>query len=182
VTTTPDPPVIYHGYRNSDGMGAALIAAETEDGTVVGQVAHLPRHSPTGMNWGYGGSGPADCARSLLIAALGPHAACLHCRGTGKQVVVSPEGYEPWEAPYDPDNHQDDEPIVTCWGCGGDGYRVRPEVYQRFKWEFVAGWGDEWRMSRADILAWARARDISIPREHGNDSDRDSGTPEGEQR
>ena len=29
-------------------------------------VAHIVKHSPTGMSWGYGGSGPADTALSLL--------------------------------------------------------------------------------------------------------------------
>jgi hypothetical protein len=29
-------------------------------------VKHIKRHSPDGMQWGYGGSGPADCALSIL--------------------------------------------------------------------------------------------------------------------
>jgi hypothetical protein len=32
---------------------------------------HLVRHSPDGFNWGYGGSGPADLARSIIADALG---------------------------------------------------------------------------------------------------------------
>ena len=32
---------------------------------------HIVRHSPTGMTWGYGGSGPADLALSLLTAVVG---------------------------------------------------------------------------------------------------------------
>lgn len=32
---------------------------------------HIKRHSPTGMNWGYGGSGPADLALSLLTDVVG---------------------------------------------------------------------------------------------------------------
>jgi hypothetical protein len=36
-------------------------------------LVHMVRHSPTGLNWGYGGSGPADLARSLLLDALGHH-------------------------------------------------------------------------------------------------------------
>lgn len=32
---------------------------------------HIKRHSPTGMNWGYYGSGPADLALSLLTAVVG---------------------------------------------------------------------------------------------------------------
>ncbi len=35
------------------------------------------RHSPDGFSWGYGGSGPADLARSILADYLGhiPHPA-----------------------------------------------------------------------------------------------------------
>lgn len=32
---------------------------------------HHVYHSPTGFNWGYGGSGPADLARSILWDYLG---------------------------------------------------------------------------------------------------------------
>lgn len=29
-----------------------------------------PRHSPTGYEWGYGGSGPSELARALLVSTL----------------------------------------------------------------------------------------------------------------
>ena len=32
---------------------------------------HVVLHSPTGFGWGYGGSGPADLALSILCAELG---------------------------------------------------------------------------------------------------------------
>lgn len=32
----------------------------------VRPLPHLVRHSPGGFSWGYGGSGPADLARSVL--------------------------------------------------------------------------------------------------------------------
>lgn len=34
---------------------------------------HAVRHSPTGFEWGYGGSGPADLARSILLDYLDGH-------------------------------------------------------------------------------------------------------------
>lgn len=34
--------------------------------TDVHPLRHIVRHSPTGMNWGYGGSGPADLALSIM--------------------------------------------------------------------------------------------------------------------
>ena len=38
------------------------------DGTARASVPHAVRHSPSGLEWGYGGSGPADLARSVLLA------------------------------------------------------------------------------------------------------------------
>jgi len=32
---------------------------------------HEVRHSPDGFNWGYGGSGPSELARCLLLEVLG---------------------------------------------------------------------------------------------------------------
>jgi len=32
---------------------------------------HFVRHSPTGFEWGYGGSGPADLALSILVDLIG---------------------------------------------------------------------------------------------------------------
>jgi hypothetical protein len=37
-------------------------------------VPHVVRHSPTGYEWGYGGSGPADLALSILTALGVPEA------------------------------------------------------------------------------------------------------------
>jgi len=38
------------------------------DGRIETNVAHkIVRHSPTGFEWGYGGSGPADFALNILL-------------------------------------------------------------------------------------------------------------------
>ena len=39
-----------------------------EDGTLRANVPHLAHHSPSGFECGYGGSGPADLALSILAA------------------------------------------------------------------------------------------------------------------
>jgi hypothetical protein len=72
------PIISYHG-RQPRGGGAGIITALDADGDAAGLVAHLPKHSPGGMAWGYPGSGAADCARSLLVAALGKAAQCPAC-------------------------------------------------------------------------------------------------------
>lgn len=49
---------IYRGFPDR------TVLVQDERGTRP--LHHHPRHSPTGFNWGYAGSGPADLARSLL--------------------------------------------------------------------------------------------------------------------
>lgn len=145
-------PTCYHAARYRDGR-VRIIAHDRQTGDRY-ELPHITRHSPTGMEWGYGGSGPADLARSLLIDALGPAAACPLCNGTV---------YVAWTAdwddaaadpvPYDPSEHHDLAPeLITDCYCD-DGYRVLP--YQAFKFEYVARWPeDHWSMSRADVLRW----------------------------
>lgn len=57
-------PIHFHLYRID---GQPIVALVFGIGLVV-RVKHVVRHSPTGMEWGYAGSGPADCARSMLLA------------------------------------------------------------------------------------------------------------------
>lgn len=41
------------------------------------RLPHIERHSPDGFNWGYGGSGPADTALSILTDCLGEREASI---------------------------------------------------------------------------------------------------------
>ena len=140
--------VIYHGvYRQA---GGSVILTETPDGELTGVVHPVVKHSPTGIGWGYAGSGAADCARSLLLAALGEDAArCPQCDGARRVVITGDESERPYEPAADAD--VDPELLADCGTCD-DGYRRLP--YQEFKFEYVARWDHDWRMSRADILAW----------------------------
>src|SRR5574337_1046898 len=62
----------------------------TENGllvTINNEVLQLPplqnnevRHSPTGFNWSYGGSGPAELARAILIAVFPGNEEVRHSR------------------------------------------------------------------------------------------------------
>ena len=53
----------------------------TLEGEAHASVPHAVRHSPTGVEWGYGGSGPADLALSVLLALTDEQAAnaLYHC-------------------------------------------------------------------------------------------------------
>lgn len=57
---------LYEGFRRN---GRALI--RVRDGTTLRALKHRVHHSPTGFEWGYAGSGPADTARSLLWDVVG---------------------------------------------------------------------------------------------------------------
>jgi len=62
---------IYKGKRMGPRQGMPNVEV-----TVNGKsLKHQVRHSPTGFEWGYLGSGPADLARSILWDFLGkePH-------------------------------------------------------------------------------------------------------------
>lgn len=58
----------YHGLRTSHGETYVTVRL---NGDRPRPLFHRMRHSPTGFEWGYGGSGPADLAFSILWDLLG---------------------------------------------------------------------------------------------------------------
>jgi hypothetical protein len=65
---------VYCGERGEGG--AAVWKTTVRDGEEIARRELPPRldlrnHSPTGFEWGYGGSGPAQLALALLVDALG---------------------------------------------------------------------------------------------------------------
>src|ERR1051326_4717889 len=68
---------IYHGERRRDGTCSVWVAEDTQSGVHDVSLRELPmrldlrNHSPTGFEWGYGGSGPSQLALALLTDALG---------------------------------------------------------------------------------------------------------------
>lgn len=57
----------YEGTANLDSGGTVVV----RDGDGSKPLKHHVRHSPDGFNWGYGGSGPSDLARCILIDYFG---------------------------------------------------------------------------------------------------------------
>ena len=57
-------------YYASRGMFGVHVAVNDNDSRVY-ELRHIPYHSPGGFEWGYGGSGPADLARSILADCAG---------------------------------------------------------------------------------------------------------------
>lgn len=57
----------YRGKKSAGKLGDQVIIVEEEPY----RLKHIVRHSPSGFNWGYGGSGPLDTALSILTDCLG---------------------------------------------------------------------------------------------------------------
>ena len=60
---------VYRGTRADDG-GTVTVSDGTGERPLTPRL-DLRRHSPTGFEWGYGGSGPAQLALALCADALG---------------------------------------------------------------------------------------------------------------
>ncbi len=60
----------YVGYPSSPRVpGDVAVFVATEDGPEY-LLPHIVKHSPTGFEWGYAGSGPADLAYAILVDYL----------------------------------------------------------------------------------------------------------------
>jgi hypothetical protein len=65
----PTQPYVIVGVPERTEKGGFRVEVHSESN--VAALPHVERHSPDGFNWGYGGSGPADLALSILAYATG---------------------------------------------------------------------------------------------------------------
>ena len=72
---------------NIERMNIQLI--RSPDAIAIGLDQHIVRHSPTGIEWGYGGSGPADLALSILTQYAGQEFADRHYQQFKFDVIAS---------------------------------------------------------------------------------------------
>lgn len=133
-------------------MSKLIEGTRTARGTIVEVVEdgsrralrHIVEHSPTGLEWGYAGSGPADLARSILVEVMGDRAICRACEGVGRLYWHAEEGdFEP-RSKFSAEELNDletaaaagEDYVVACFECRGNALRRLP--YMRFKAEVVA--------------------------------------------
>ena len=94
----------YYGRRNADGscdvwvheghtMRLAADGVEESAARDLPLRLELHNHSPTGFEWGYCGSGPAQLALALLADALGDEFARVHYQDFKRAVVGSLGAY-----------------------------------------------------------------------------------------
>ena len=87
-TAPPAVPVL--PYAEASPMHSDdVVLWRTPEGDARATVPHVARHSPTGIEWGYGGSGPADLARSVLLALVDAEAADALYQRFKQDVVAS---------------------------------------------------------------------------------------------
>lgn len=168
-------------YRGSRVGFDGFVQVDGGPGVIPQPLLHVVKHSPTGLEWGYAGSGPADLARSILLDALASvgQAKCEHCAGTGSIVWESleadaPVPYDP-EKPlhvalkeYDPDSDEEipgagdalhSALLEPCHDCEGSGWRVIP--YQAFKSEVIAALPNGgFELPRAQVLDWLKTNGV----------------------
>ena len=81
-----------HAAANDGGGERPAVLAvrlwRDADGTARMTCPHVARHSPTGPQWGYRGSGPADCARSVLLALVDEATAEAHYQAFKDDVIA----------------------------------------------------------------------------------------------
>lgn len=83
---------MYHGWR--DEVGVAQVEA---DGKPLDPRLDLDNHSPTGFEWGYGGSGPAQLALAMLADALVDPNLALRLHQSFKwRVIAALPRYREW--------------------------------------------------------------------------------------
>ena len=85
--TRNGPDVVYVGYRQ---RGRAIVEKRPgEERLTPEQSLELANHSPSGFEWGYGGSGPAQLALALLLDYTDDEAVALAHYTEFKTEVVS---------------------------------------------------------------------------------------------
>lgn len=87
----------FSGQRRHDGRPNE-ISVTWDDGKTE-PLEHIARHSPTGMEWGYGGSGPSDLALSLCVAVSRGRLASSAIYHQVLREIVSQIQDEVWELP-----------------------------------------------------------------------------------
>ncbi len=119
--------VRYPGYHHGTS-GAGMIAVEDAEGNTIGGVRHVVVDSPTGLSWASSDPG----LRTLPAACCSPPSTRTRTIGPGATSTAP----------------------IACTDCDR-GYRHLP--YRLFTTDHVANWGEQWCITRQQVLAWLAA-------------------------
>jgi hypothetical protein len=88
---------VYMGIRSADGLAHVEVEEPNKPNRLLAPRTDLFRHCATGLDWGYSGGGPKQCALAILADALGDdlRAVLLH-GGFHFYVVAALPRHLPW--------------------------------------------------------------------------------------
>ena len=82
--------------KRYQGTREGYVVDVTVDGEPLNPRLDLWNHSPSGFEWGYGGSGPAQLALALLADHLGNDEEAVSLHQKFKRAVVAGLPYQRW--------------------------------------------------------------------------------------
>ncbi len=83
--------------KTYEGRREGSVTEVIVDGSPLNPRLDLWNHSPTGFEWGYGGSGPAQLALALLADHLGDDEMAVKLHQQFKFAIVSGLPYQGWQ-------------------------------------------------------------------------------------
>jgi hypothetical protein len=87
---------VYSGRRDQNGSAMVRVTKDG-DSHALRLRLDLANHSPTGFEWGYAGSGPAQLALAILADALGDDQAALRLHQRFKfRIICALKRDSPW--------------------------------------------------------------------------------------
>lgn len=88
-------PALYFGQRDGDGR-CVVVVADGGERFPLDPRLDIRCHSPSGYEWGYGGSGPAQLALALLCHALASVNLAEGCYQEFKREVIAGLPHQSW--------------------------------------------------------------------------------------
>jgi uncharacterized protein DUF6166 len=79
----------YNGRRDQNGNCIVHVMGDEGNAHKLCKLLDLDKHSPTGFNWGYGGSGPAQLALAILADCLGDDGLAVRLHQPFKWAVIA---------------------------------------------------------------------------------------------
>lgn len=96
ASLTDQPNARYSGRRI--GTNTEIVRHADDGGTSpLPMRLDLRNHSPTGLEWGYGGSGPAQLALAIFADAIDDREAQRHYQDFKWAVIAKLDQGKPWE-------------------------------------------------------------------------------------
>jgi hypothetical protein len=93
---------VYRGTRDAGGVGHVYIAEADKPDRLLDPRTDLFKHCLTGLDWGYSGPGPAQCALAMLADALDDELRAVRVHaGFRFQAITALPRHLPWELTAD---------------------------------------------------------------------------------